>query len=373
MRLLELCLAPAFGGLEIHVSDFSTWIVRKRPEVDLVLAVGNGTQLDRRLSPLGRPMLRFARRRSLIPFGNLLLGARRLARFVKDNRVDVVHIHHKSDLPLVALAKAMNGGSFALVHSRHMDLYGKKTDPYHRFLYGQLDRYIVVTAALKRQATDKLHIDADRIVLVYNGSEEPRTISDKEKAALRRELGVGDGFVVGLVGRIEQFKGQHILIDAIEKLRGEGLDASAVIVGGCMDTDYLDDIKRRVEERGLPVVFRGFHDNIPELMQCFDVSVLTTKLETFGLVLVEAMLAGVPAVGSDAGGVPEIIDDGETGLLYDSFDADSLAERLGRLYRDDKLRERLALAGREKARRQFDRDTQFGKLLGKLQELSHQA
>jgi len=370
MRLLELCLAPAFGGLEIHVSDFSTWIAGSRPDVELFLGVRRDTQLDRRLSPLGRPMLRFARRRSLIPFGNLLLGARRLARFVTDHRVDIVHIHHKSDLPLVALAKAMSGGGFAFVHSRHMNLYGKKTDPYHRFLYGQLDRYIVVTEALKKQATEKLHIGADRITLVYNGSREPRTISADEKAVLRRELGVGDGFLVGLVGRIEQFKGQHLLVEAVEKLRGEGLDVSAVIIGGCMDTDYLEDIKRRVEERGLPVVFRGFHDNIPELMQCFDVSVLTTKVETFGLVLVEAMLAGVPVVGSNAGGVREIIDDGETGLLFESFDADSLAERLGRLYRDDRLRKRLARAGREKARESFDRDTQFGKLLRKLQELA---
>ena len=145
---------------------------------------------------------------------------------------------------------------------------------------------------------------------------------------------------------------------------------SAAIVGGCMESDYLEGLKRRVEERDLPVVFRGFHDNIPELMQCFDVSVLTTKVETFGLVLVEAMLAGAPVVGSNAGGVPEIIEDGETGLLFDSFDADSLADRLGRLYRDDKLRARLALAGREKARDSFDRDTQFAKLLRKLQELA---
>jgi len=370
MRLLELCLARAFGGLEIHVSDFSTWIAGSRPDVELFLGVGRDTRLDRRLTPLGRPMLRFDRRRGLVPFGDILLAARRLARFVKDNRVDVVHIHHKSDLPLVALAKKMSSGGFAFVHSRHMDLYGKKTDPYHRFIYGQLDRYIVVTEALKRQATEKLHIGAERIVLVYNGCEEPRTISAKEKAALRRELGVGDGFLVGLVGRIEWFKGQHILVEAVEKLRGEGLDASAVIVGGCMDPGYLEGLKRRVEERDLPVVFRGFHENIPELMQCFDVSVLTTRVETFGLVLVEAMLAGVPVVGSNAGGVREIIDDGETGLLFESFDADSLAERLGRLYRDDKLRRRLALAGREKARERFDRDTQFGKLLGKLQELA---
>ena len=85
MRLLELCRAKAFGGLEIHVSDFSTWIAGSRPDVELFLGVGRDTRLDRRLTPLGRPMLRFDRRRSLVPFGNILLGARRLARFVKDH------------------------------------------------------------------------------------------------------------------------------------------------------------------------------------------------------------------------------------------------------------------------------------------------
>ncbi len=369
MRLLELCLSPSFGGLEIHFKDFSTWIAGERPDVELILAVGRGTTLDRRLSPLGPPVLRFDPQESVLPVVDMLLRARKLARFVKDHSIDVVHIHDKFDLPSAALAKAIGSGEFALAHSRHMNLPGKKTDLYHRFIYSQLDRYIVVTRYLEKQAMEHLTIDAERIALVYSGCDAPRTLSVDEKAVLRRELGVGDGFVVGLAGNIHHYKGQHLLIEAVEKLAGEGLDVSAVIVGGCMEPGYLEGLKRYVEERGLPVVFRGFHENIPELMQCFDVAALTTKNETFGLVLVEAMLAGVPVVGSNAGGVPEIIDDGETGLLFDSFDVESLAERLRRLYLDEALRARLGLAGRRKAREKFDKGRQFEKLLNELRTI----
>ena len=92
MRLLELCLSPDFGGLEMHFRDISTWIARERPDVELVLAVREGTTLDRRLSPLGRPVLRFrGRGRALPPLG-VILRARRLARFVKDNAIAVVHV-----------------------------------------------------------------------------------------------------------------------------------------------------------------------------------------------------------------------------------------------------------------------------------------
>ncbi len=383
MRLLELCLSSSLGGLEIHFKDFSTWIARERPDVRLYLGIREGTPLDSRLArgstvlsfglkrPQGRggpgslcglPVIRFRGKAGVFP----LLKARRLARFISDNSIDVLHIHDKYDLPLAALAKAISRRDFRLAHSRHMNLPGQKKGFYHRLIYGKVDLYIVITKYLQRQARSNLPIDERRIRQVYYGCEVPGRLSREEKARIRGDLGMGDKFTVGLVGRVKHFKGQHLLVRAIEKLKSEGIDASAVIVGGCMEPDYLDDLKRYVAGEGLDVVFHGFHENIPQLMQCFDVVVLTTKNETFGLVLVEAMLAGAPVIGSNAGGVPEIIDHGETGLLFESFDAASLADQIRRLYQDRALRTRLALAGQEKAKRMFLRGKQFPKFLEEL-------
>ncbi len=106
MRLLELCLSSSLGGLEIHFKDFSTWIARERPDVQLCLGMREGTPLDSRLASLrDPPVIRFRGKAGVFP----LLKARRLARFISDNSIDVLHIHDKYDVPLAALAKAMIG------------------------------------------------------------------------------------------------------------------------------------------------------------------------------------------------------------------------------------------------------------------------
>ena len=96
-------------------------------------------------------------------------------------------------------------------------------------------------------------------------------------------------------------------------------------------------------------------------MTCFDVIVLTTKNETFGLVLIEAMLAGIAVIGSNAGGVPEIIDHEQTGLLFETWNVKSLATAIKRLVQNAELRASLARAGQQKARAQFNLDIQYQK------------
>jgi glycosyltransferase involved in cell wall biosynthesis len=97
-------------------------------------------------------------------------------------------------------------------------------------------------------------------------------------------------------------------------------------------------------------------------MSCFDALVLTTKLETFGLVLIEAMHSGIPVIGSNAGGVPEIIDNEVTGLLFESWNANSLAEALKRLYTDREFGNKIAIMGRQKAQKIFDAKIQYQKV-----------
>jgi glycosyltransferase involved in cell wall biosynthesis len=109
--------------------------------------------------------------------------------------------------------------------------------------------------------------------------------------------------------------------------------------------------------------FLDFYEPAIELMSCFDTVVLTTKNETFGLVLIEAMQAGVAVIGSNAGGVPEIIDHNKTGLLFESWNSDSLAKAIRLLYENKDLRHRLAEAGKKKAQSHFQLETQYGKVL----------
>ncbi len=365
MRILELCLSPDFGGLEMAMRDFSAWLTQQT-DVELCLGIAGRTRLAESLTTLEVPTLPFPPRRSKLPIG----PAWRLARWIERESIDLVHLHWKFDLPMVALAKRLCRRRFAVVHTRHMNLPGKKHDPYHAWLYRSLDHLIVVTRYLHDQATRHLPIDPARITMIHSGTAPSHEVDPARVQERRAAIGMAAGFHVGLFGRISHYKGQHLLIEAIEILHRQGKCVDGWIIGEAFEPGYLDSLRQDVADRGLTdsVHFVGFQQQPQELMPAFDVITLTTRNETFGLVLVEAMQAGVAVVGSREGGVPEIIDDGETGLLFETWNANELATALARLHDSPPLRQRLAAAGQAKADRCFNRETQYGKVLELLKD-----
>ncbi len=345
MRVLELCLSDGHGGLELHVARLCE-LLRARGH-DCSAMTRPGTRLNARLAELGVPMHELETRIAVLP----LIAAHRLARLIEREQIDAVHLHWSRDLALAALAKRMSRRPVRLLHSRHMAITRPKRDFYHRFLYRSLDRYIVLSRVMHDEAVRFLPIPEQRIAIIHLGVAAPPARNDSADRSTR-DRGT---FEIGLFGRIEPFKGQHLLIEAVDLLRSRGIDARAKIIGHAMDEAWLARLKEDVTRRGLEgvVEFAGFHPSPLELMPSFDVIVLTTKRETFGLVLVEAMQCGVAVVGTDAGGVPEIIEHERSGLLFEPESAPSLAAQLERLARDPALRQRLAQAGRERAETMF--------------------
>ena len=357
MNILEFCLSPSFGGLEIHMRDLSLWLAA-REGAKLHLAVLDGSRLDESLRHLGCPTLRFASPAGAFPLGK----ARRVAQFIDEAGIDVLHLHWKDDLPVASLAKRIARRPVRLVHTRQMSLPGRKFDPYHRMIYGSLDCFIAITRSIAAQAQKNLPIPASKIRQIYYGVQLP-DVNAGRSAEVRKQLGLDDAFVVGVVGRVTEPKGQHLLVEAIAMLRSEGIPAAGLIVGEPFEKPYLERLISLARDRKLSehIRFMAFHPHPYEIMSACDVVALTTKAETFGLVLVEAMQCGIAVVGSNAEGVPEIIDDGHTGLLFESWNAHSLATALRRLFREPGLRRRLAEEGMRKARLDFDARLQYEK------------
>jgi L-malate glycosyltransferase len=295
------------------------------------------------------------------------LGARTLARIIDDEAIDVLHLHWTKDLPLAIMAKLLSNRRPKVVQSRHMSMTRFKDDFYHRFLYKNLDRILAVTHQVKSQIERFIPADIrPRTEVLYIGAEQPTLITPEERAKRRQQLGLNDSFTVGIVGRIEEPKGQHIVLEAVKMLNQNGMDAKALIVGHAMDEVYLRKLQNDYADTA---VFTGFTDEAQTLMQLCDVMVLATENETFGLVLIEAMMCCVCVVASDSGGPLEIIDDGINGLLFRTFESDDLAKKLQRLYNDETFRKSFAEAGKQKALTAFESKTQFGVLQNLLESL----
>jgi glycosyltransferase involved in cell wall biosynthesis len=360
MNILELCLSPDLGGLELYVAHTAAALSRR---FGVIPVAGPNTRLHAQMQAAGMAPRVLRRSVRALP----LLAARRLARMLDEEKIDAIHVHWTRDLPLAVLAKVMSQRRPMLVSTRHMQITRPKRDPYHDFLYRNIDLTIAVTRALADNMRRCLHpAYGDRVTYLYSGVAAPEIVLDEQqRRAVRSELGVSDQtLLVGLIGRISQGKGQHLLIDALCKALDGGEDVAGLVVGHAMETAYLAELKQRVTSRqyGQRIVFRDFVPNPQRLMQACDVIVLTSAEETFGLVLAEAMRAGVAVVGSDRGGVLEIIDHDATGLLFRSGDSEDLHRQLIRLLREPRLRARLAQAGKDKADRLFDADTHYQQL-----------
>jgi glycosyltransferase involved in cell wall biosynthesis len=238
-----------------------------------------------------------------------------------------------------------------------------KDDFYHKWLYKNIDTMHAVTYQVKAQLEKFIPQDIrPKVEVVYMGVEEKNIDSDRV-LSLRESYSLSDldTFIVGIVGRIEEGKGQYLVIEALSQLKE--LNIKAMIVGHTMDDGYLSGLKQRVRELNIEdkVIFTGFTKEVDAHMSLFDVNVLATPRETFGLVIIEAMVNKVCMIATNNGGPLEIIEDEKDGMLFDRT-SDDLAKKIYKLYTNKEYKNNLAQAGYTKAKEMFDSRVQGDRL-----------
>ena len=193
--------------------------------------------------------------------------------------------------------------------------------------------------------------------LVYPGASLERfdAVRDESPAALRAALGLPvDGALIGIVGRLQRWKGMHVLIDAMADVRRSHPTSRLVIVGGAheYEPDYPDALRAQVRRLGLDdaVIFAGFQTDVPRWMQAMDVIVHASDREPFGIVVIEAMALGKPVVAGAEGGPAEVITPAQDGLLAPFGDAAALAQAIRRYLDDPALAARCAAQAAVRAR-----------------------
>ncbi len=357
MKLLELCLAPGYGGLELYAQKVIQHFIAAGQSCRVM--VRKGSFLDSKLAEQGISADHLAVLNRNLP----LLAAFKLAHYIRQHQIDTIHIHWRGDVSLVVLARILSRRQPRIVYTRHMALTRPKHDLFHRFIYRHIDALIVITKKLQQDALDFLPIEKQRVQVVYHGVAEPAAPEPDTCEALLTHFS-HRLFTVALFGRVEKGKGQHVLVEAVSLLEKKGRSVNVALFGHVMDEAYFHELKDHMAEQGLDsqVHYFGLHPEPQSIMGCFDAVVLATKCETFGLVLIEAMRSGVAVIGTDCGGVPEIIQHEQTGLLVQPEDTADLAVALERLATDEPLRQRLAAQGKAFADATFSETEHFRQL-----------
>lgn len=359
-NILEFCLSPDLGGLELFMTncykEFS-----KRTTCKVI--VEKNKKLDNYFEE--KDDIHYLKRNKLFP----ILPALKLAKFIDEYKIDIIHFHWTKDINTVVLGKLLSKRKPKVIQTRNMTMTRFKDDFYHKWLYKNINAMHAVTYQVKEQIEKFIPKEiCPKIHMVYMGTQT--NINDKKEIERLQEKYDLDKktFVVGIVGRIEEEKGQFLVIEAISKLKE--LDIKAMIVGHTMDEEYLNSLKEKIKKLDIEdkIIFTGFTKKVNEHMQLFDVNILATPRETFGLVVIEAMANEVCMIATNNGGPLEIIEDGVDGLLFNRTSED-LAEKINFLYENEEQKKTLAKKGLEKAKRLFDQKTQLNELYKVLERL----
>lgn len=336
----------------VHVSSARTWRGGEQQVLYLVeglhrlgvrqrMVCPRGSALEEAFRARDLPCVAVPRRASVDP-----LFARGVARACADLGARVLHAHDPHAHTAAVLSSALFGNRTpTVVHRRVEFRIGR--DPFTRWKYdhASVKRIVCVSRAIARVLTPVVR-DPERRLRVIHSCVDLARFSGGRSGAFRRELGVADGVpLVGNISALSESKDHLTWLEAAALLTEQGVDARYVIVG---DGEERARIEARIEERGLGdrVFLAGFRRDVPVVMADLDLFLFTSRVEGLGTTLLDAFAAGVPVVATRAGGIPEVVRDGETGLLAEPGDAAALAGHVRRVLADAELRGRLVTAGR---------------------------
>ena len=342
IRVVEVLATGTNGGAQEHLISLVARIDVSRYDVSVVsLSAGSAV---RKLQRAGVAVLVIDE-----PDDAIAVGA--LSAHLAEVRADVVHAHmYRAETvaarAVIALGEAGQRRPY-LVATAHSSRIRSEDD---RQLLLDLTPNFDQLIAVSQASEAKLHREGRTVVpisLIYNGVDLERYDHQDPCCTLSEEYGMEPGSqIVGVVARLEQEKGHPTLLEAWPAIVRAVPDVYLLIVGEGSRRDALEAQARelRIAHR---VIFTGRRDDVPAVTAALDVAVLPSYREAQGLTILEAMALSRPVVASDVGGIPEMVQDGVTGLLVPPHDAEALATAIVRLLTDHPYADTLGRAGHD--------------------------
>ncbi len=284
-----------------------------------------------------------------------------LWRTLRRDRIDVVHVNSIFALHFALLPCRLR--RVPLVFHEHGLARDREGSPWARaypWMISRVSHTIAITEAV-RQEVLSYGVMPTTVTTIHNGidSRDPSAAVRDDPAAEPAR-----GFTIVQIANFLAWKGHDTVVRALERLRQRVPDARVVFYGQSKDLEFEAKIRALIKELALEeaVEFGGFRHDLMSLLPRFDCLVVASRAEPFGLVLLEAMRAGVPVVATRAGGVPEIVSDGVNGLLFEPSDADGLAKALERIALEPTIAESLQRQGRLVVEKHFSLEAQLEKM-----------
>ncbi len=380
IRVAHIITRLCRGGAQENTFHTVRLANLERYEVDLISGPTRGPEgsMEPMVLAAGIPILREPfLTRNPAPLRDYL-ALKRLTKRLREGRYDLVHTHTSKAGFLGRLA-AERAGIPAIVHTPHGNVFQGYFNPYLTRLFVWMERHGArrtdrIIELTQGGITEHLAEDIGRreqYRVIFSGIDiAPYADAIARRQETRHALGVGDDeLLVGGVGRLEPVKGFAYFVEAAQRIAERTPGPRFIIVGqGSLDAE----LRRAAAPLGTRFVFTGPRDDVPALMAAMDVLVVPSINEGMGRVLLEAGAAATPVVATRTGGIPDIVDDGETGLLVPPRYAEALTEAVVELMAAPERRHWMGATARAKIVPQYSLENMVRQIEAVYEEILHE-
>jgi glycosyltransferase involved in cell wall biosynthesis len=295
-----------------------------------------------------------------------LLAAFKLGLYCRREKMDILHTHDARSHGLSLWAKLLNPGLRIVLH-RRVELL-PAGNIYNRIKYSSRNVAACIAVSERVRQAMQGFLPDNKISVIPDAAARPAFLSAGQKQELKtelcRSLNADPGLPLILAaGHLSPEKGHRSLIEALHLMKQQGQSFTVAIAG---QGPCQKELQGRIEELGLEnsVFLPGFREDVLNLLQISDVYVMPSISEGLGSGILEAMACGCPVAASRAGGIPEIVRDEMTGLLFEPGHPAQMSEKIRRLLGDRKAADRIGLNGQRYVRDNFDPSALAQKITG---------
>ena len=326
-----LLTTSGWGGLELNVLKLMSWLGQRGRGAVLYTCADLRVCAEARIR--GLTVCAIPHHRNYFD----LCAAYRFSRDLKKQGISRIIVCDNRDIDFAAWTKRFLSPRPTLAFLQQMMVGIDKRDVLHTIRYSALDYWIAPLPWLRDEALRKTRIRGDKVRViplpVDFAAFTPRRVT---KESARASFGIGPVFpLLGIMGRIDPHKGQLLAVSAVQALRALGIAAHLLIVGDPTINErasqlYYDAIKKKMVADKLEeaVYCRPFMEDPSLFYAAIDIFVMASEGETYGMVTLEAMAAGIPVIGTNSSGTPELLGNGEFGKLFDKGDCEGLVSRV---------------------------------------------
>ncbi|SNC64823.1 Glycosyltransferase involved in cell wall bisynthesis [Hymenobacter gelipurpurascens] len=354
-RLAILCLSDSLGGLEINTIKFSGWMRERGWDITLLIPPASPLAEWAACEQLAYETISTRRKSVALP------AAQQVAQYLRKHGISRLLVTQNKDLGFVVLLKLLLGNELHVVYQQHMQIGIPKRDWFHTWRFSLIEAWLSPLPGLARQVTEMTRFNPARVHVVPLGIDLARFLEPGlTQQEAREQLQLPQHpLLLGVLGRFDDGKGQDFVIDVLHQLRTQHQQPVELVLMGELTRnegdEYWQHLQAQITRLGLreQVHILPFSPKTEVFYRAIDVFVLASVSETYGMVTIEAMAAGLPVVASATGGTLEIVQDGQTGLLYPLRNVAACVHQVLQCLTQPALREALGQSASQRAQAEY--------------------